>query len=147
MISSLEVHGSDKKLTTKSAVFDDCLLCAIDEALNALGESARQSVYFYMENKFKVSRDKIPEKLAEFQGGLEKIFGAGSQFIEIQIMKNLHSRIGRPLVANKIERLEFIEYLDAAKQNYIEKGRNHIPESKPYTISRFPVFTVSVAKL
>lgn len=100
-----------------------------------------------MENKFKVPRDKIPEKIAEFQGGLEKIFGAGSQFIEILIMKSLHSRIGRPLVANKIERLEFMEYLDAAKQSYIEKGRNHIPESKPYTISRFPVFTVSVAKL
>jgi hypothetical protein len=134
-------------LTTKSAVFNDCLLCAIDEALNSLGESARQSVYFYMENKFKVTRDKIPEKLAEFQGGLEKIFGVGSQFIEILIMKSLHSRIGRPLVANKTEQLEFIEYLDAAKQRYTRKGRNHIHESQPHTISRFPVFTVSVAKL
>jgi hypothetical protein len=134
-------------LTTKSAVFNDCLLCAIDEALNSLGESARQSVYFYMENKFRVPRDKIPEKLAEFQGGLEKIFGAGSQFIEILIMKSLHSRIGRPLVANKSEGLEFIEYLGATKQSYSRKGRNHIHESQPHTVSRFPVFTVSAAKL
>jgi hypothetical protein len=49
--------------------------------MNSLGESARQSVYFYIKNKFKVSRDKIPEKLVELQGGLEKIFGAGAQFI------------------------------------------------------------------
>jgi hypothetical protein len=134
-------------LITKSAVFDNCLLCAIDEALNSLGESAKQSIYFYIENKFKVPRDKIPEKLAEFQGGLEKIFGAGSQFIEIQIMKNLHSRIGRPLVANKMERLEFIEYLDAAKQSCGGNGINQIPESQPCTISSFPVFTVSVSRL
>ena len=134
-------------MTTESAVFDDCLLCAIDEALNSLGQSARQSVYFYMENMFKVSRDKIPEKLAEFQEGLEKIFGAGSQFIEINVMKSLHSRIGHPQVANKTKQLEFIEYLDAAKQSYTRKGKNHIHESQPYIMSRAPRFTVSVARL
>ena len=100
-----------------------------------------------MENMFKVSRDKIPEKLAEFQEGLEKIFGAGSQFIEIQVMKSLHLRIGRPRVANKTEQLEFIEYLDAAKQSYTRKGKNHIHESQPYIMSRAPRFTVSVARL
>lgn len=39
-------------------------------------------MYFYIENKFMVPRDKIPEKLVEFQEGLERIFGAGSQLME-----------------------------------------------------------------
>ena len=61
---------------------------AIDEALSSLGESVKQSIYFHIENKF-VARNEIPENIEDFQGGLEKIFGAGAQFIEILIMKNL----------------------------------------------------------
>jgi hypothetical protein len=59
-------------LTTKSVSFDKILLRAIDEALNSLGESVRQAIYFYIENKFSVARDEIPENLLQFQGGLKK---------------------------------------------------------------------------
>lgn len=127
-------------------VFDKFLFCSINEALNSLGKSVKQSIYFHIENKFKVSRDKIPENLVEFQGGLEKIFGAGAQFIEILIMKNLHSWIGRPLVAEKRERLEFIEYLDATKQSYLGNAPDQTLESQPRALSVFPIFTVSVSK-
>jgi hypothetical protein len=134
-------------LTTKPVAFDDALLCAIDETLDSLGESVKQAIYFHIENKCSINRKDIPRNLQEFQRGLERIFGGGAQFLEILIMRNLHSRIGRPLVANESERLEFIEYLDAAKQSYIGKGVNQIPESQPRTISPFTVFTVSVSKL
>ena len=93
---------------------------AIDEALNSLGESVRQSIYFHIENKFSVARNKIPENLMEFQGGLEKIFGTGARFIEILIMKNLHSKIGLPLIMES-EQLEFVEYVDAAKEGFLKK--------------------------
>src|SRR3989304_2727383 len=59
----------------KTRDFDKLLLNAIDEALNSLGESVKQSIYFHIENKFCVARNDIPENLEEFQGGLEKIFG------------------------------------------------------------------------
>jgi hypothetical protein len=107
-------------LATKSREFDKLLLSAIDEALNSLGESVKQSIYFHIEKKFSVARNEIPENLAEFQGGLEKIFGAGAQFIEILIMKNLHSKIGRPLIMGS-EQLEFVEYVDAAKEGFLQK--------------------------
>ena len=96
------------------------MLTAIDEALNSLGESVKQSIYFHIENKFCITRNDIPESLQEFQGGLEKIFGAGAKFIEILIMKNLHSRIGLPLRMEN-ERLEFLKYVDAAKESFLEK--------------------------
>jgi hypothetical protein len=109
-------------LATKSREFDKLLLSAIDEALNSLGESVKQSIYFHIENRFSVARNEIPENLAEFQGGLEKIFGTGARFIEILIMKNLHSKIGRSLIMEN-EQLEFIKYVDAAKEGFLKKTR------------------------
>lgn len=105
----------------KKSEFDKLLVIAIDEALNSLGESVKQSIYFHIENKFKVARKNIPENLEEFQGGLEKIFGAGALFIEIQIMKNLHMKIGLPLKMES-EKFEFVEYVDVAKKGFLEKA-------------------------
>jgi hypothetical protein len=107
-------------LATKSREFDKLLLSAIDEALTSLGESVKQSIYFHIENKFSVARNEIPENLVEFQGGLEKIFGAGARFIEILIMKNLHSKIGRSLMMES-EQLEFVEYVDVVKEGFLKK--------------------------
>ena len=105
----------------KRSEFDKLLVNAIDEALNSLGASIRQSIYFHMETKFKVARTEIPKNLEEFQGGLEKIFGAGAQFIEILIMKNLHSKIGIPLKMES-KQLEFVEYVGAAKEGFMKKA-------------------------
>ena len=74
-----------------------------------------------MENQFKVARKDIPENLEAFQGGLEKIFGAGASFIEIQIMKNLHRKIGLPLKLEG-EQFEFVDYVGAAKKSFLGKA-------------------------
>ena len=132
-------------MTTKSAVFDKFLLCAIDEALNSLGKSVRQSIYFHIEKQFSVARNEIPEKLQEFQGGLKEIFGTGAQFIESLIIKNLHTRIGYPRVTAQSKKLEFLEHLDASKQDYLGNIPNQTFESQPRALSPFPVFTVSVS--
>ena len=108
-------------MTAKSKAFDELLLSAIDEALLSLGESVKQSIYFNIESKFRVPRNEIPENLEEFQGGLEKIFGTGAQFIEILIMKSLHAKIGQPFIMEKSGQLEFIEYVDAAKKSFLKK--------------------------
>ena len=105
----------------KTSEFNKLLVSAIDEALNSLGESVKQSIYFHIEHNFKVPRDRIPENVVEFQGGLEKIFGAGAQYIEIMIMKNLHSKLGLPLKM-KSTQLEFAEYVDAAKNGFLKKN-------------------------
>jgi hypothetical protein len=105
-----------------------------------------QSIYFHIENKFSVTRNTIPENLVEFQGGLEKIFGAGAQFMEILIMKNLHSKIGLPFVIEKSEQLEFIEYVDAAKRSYLRNATKQTIGSQRRSLSLFPVFTVFASK-
>jgi hypothetical protein len=118
--NSKVIHDGGTGTLATTREFDKLLVSAIDEALNSLGESVKQSIYFHIENKFKVARDKIPDNLVEFQGGLEKIFGAGAQFIEILIMKNLHTKIGLPLKIES-EHLEFVEYVGTAKESFLKK--------------------------
>jgi hypothetical protein len=106
-------------LRTRKAEFDKLVQSAVDDALTTMGESVKQAIYFHIENRFKVPLNNVPGKLEEFQLGLEKIFGAGARFIEILIMKKLHSKIGLPLEIEGDE-LEFVRYVNAAKKSYLK---------------------------
>jgi hypothetical protein len=97
------------------------LLEAVDDALASLGDSARQSIYFHLEDKFKITRNDIPRRLQDFADGLEKIFGLGARFIEILIMKNLYEKIGQPLEWNESRELVFAEYVAAARQSFSKR--------------------------
>ncbi len=108
-------------MASKSKDFDKLLLDSIDEALFSLGESARQSIYFYIEKKFEVTREEIPEKLENFQLALEKILGIGSRYIEILIMKNLYAKIDCHLHMENNEGLEFIKYIGAARKTFAQE--------------------------
>ena len=116
----------DESMTQKSKDFDPILLDSIDEALMSLGVSVKTSIYFHLERNFTVARDDIPSHLNEFQTGLEKIFGLGARFLEILIMKNLYSRIGCPLVMKESEQLEFVRYVEAARERFLKccQGEN-----------------------
>jgi hypothetical protein len=110
--------GEGVRTLTKASEFNKLLMSAIDEVVNSLGESVKQSIYFHIKHKFHVARNEIPENLEEFQGGLEKIFGTGAQFIEMLIMKNLHTKIALPLKMQS-EKLEFVEYIDVARKVFL----------------------------
>ena len=133
-------------LTTKMTSFDTLLLRSIDEALNSLGKSVSQSIYFHIEDKFGIIKDEIPVKLQEFQEVLKEIFGVGAQFVEILIMKKLHVNAGG-LVKIKTEQFRFLEYVDASKKGYYGSFPDQTSESQSPNFSIFPVFTVSAAKL
>ena len=103
--------------------FDKLLLEAVDEALASLGDSAKKSIYFHLEDKFKIARSEIPRRLADFADGLEKIFGAGAQFLEILIMKKLYERIRKPLGWNESEDFVFVEYVAAARNSFLKEQK------------------------
>jgi len=109
-------------LAVKGKSFDKILLEAVDDALASLGDSARQSIYFHLEDRFRIAKNDIPHRISDFTEGLEKIFGLGARFIEILIMKNLYGKIGQTLVWNEDRELVFTEYVAAAKQSYL-KGK------------------------
>lgn len=63
--------------------FDDQLILeVIDKGLNSLGESPKQAVWYYLEEKFKVSRAEVPNNVTELEEALQKIFGLGYNFLE-----------------------------------------------------------------
>jgi len=100
--------------------FERLLLEAVDESLTSLGDSAKQAIYFHLENKFKIERNEIPERVEDFGEGLQKIFGVGAQFLEILIMKKLYERIGQPLEWNQNKELIFAEYVATARRSFLE---------------------------
>jgi len=107
-------------LTGKS--FEGILLEAIDEALASLGESAKQSIYYHLEEKFKLPRKEIPKRIGDFAEGLEKIFGIGARFLEILIMRKLYDRIGMPLEWDERKEFVFVNYVEAARESF-KKGK------------------------
>lgn len=103
-------------MKAKQKDFDSILMESIDEALTSLGESAKQSIYYHLEDKFKISKKEIPRRIEDFANGIEKIFGLGAHFIEILIMKKLYEKIGRSLEWNEGKELIFVNYVEAARQ-------------------------------
>jgi len=104
--------------------FDKLFLEVIDDALASLGESARQAIYFHLETKFSLPRNEIPSRVEDFGSGLEKIFGPGAHFIEILIMKKLHSKLNKPIMWDEGKELVFSEYVMVARKSFLKKDEN-----------------------
>jgi hypothetical protein len=98
--------------------FEKLLLDSIDEALQSMGETAKKAIYFHFEKEFNLNKDQIPQHLDQFQLALEKIFGIGSSYIEILIMKNLHRKTNRTVQAAQNANLEFVRYVDSVRCSY-----------------------------
>lgn len=103
--------------------FEKLLLEAVDEALASLGDSARQAIYFHLENKSKIPKNEVPQRVEAFADGLEEIFGIGAQFLEILIMKKLHERVGQSLEWKKGKKLIFAEYVAAARRSFLKRKK------------------------
>ena len=78
----------------QSQEFEKLLLEAVDNSLSCLGDSAKISVYFHLEETFKIKKQDIPNNIEAFVNALETIFGRGAKLIEIQIMKQLYEKAG-----------------------------------------------------
>jgi hypothetical protein len=114
-------------------VFQKCFLESVDAAFSSLGDSAKQSIYYHLETKFRIPRDEIPCRVADFEKGLEKIFGTGTRFLEVLIMKKLHENIGPEMDVLKwdgTKEFRFIDYVKAAECNFSQKKKkNSLPRA------------------
>ncbi len=106
----------------KSNKFNFMLLEAIDEALSTLGESIKKSVYFHLEETYRINRSEIPDKIAEFSDALEKMFGLGSRYLEILVMKKFYPKIQITCDWPKSEyvtsNLSFREYIELMREEF-----------------------------
>ena len=102
--------------------FEKALLEAVDESFAWLGDAARRTVYYHLENGFNIRRQDIPHKFEGFADAVEKIFGAAAALLEIQIMKKLFEKVGVSLrYLPEQEDLVFTEYVEAIRLSYLNK--------------------------
>ena len=102
--------------------FDSLLLEAVDEGLGWLGESAKQTIYHHLEKDFNIRRSDIPLKIERFTEAIEQIFGTAAALLEIQIIKNLHEKVGDShIVFPETQNLVFIEYVETVKLPFLNK--------------------------
>ncbi|MGD0160557.1 MAG: hypothetical protein ABSB89_09715 [Candidatus Bathyarchaeia archaeon] len=101
--------------------FQELVLEAVDSTLASLGSSARQSVYYHLKKKFDISRDQIPGRIEDFDRGLEQIFGVGTRFLEVLMMKKLYEEMGskgKILRLDQRKEFKFVDYIKAAQSTY-----------------------------
>ncbi len=107
--------------------FEKILLDSIDEALSCLGESPKKLIYFHLEQKFKITRQDIPQRVGDFSEALEQVFGLGAQHLEILIMKNLHAKISckgkNEGSKGFVSDLTFNKYVEHMKLCYEDEGK------------------------
>ena len=110
--------SASKEATPRNRSFEKLLLEAVDEGLSSLGDSSEQAIYFHLEKTFKISKKDIPNKIDEFASAIERIFGFGARFLEIQIMRRLYEKVGHAFTYfPEQEDLVFAEYIAAAREN------------------------------
>jgi hypothetical protein len=68
--------------------FNEALLDAVDFALDSLGKSSKQALYFHLK-ECNVERADIPDKINEFDSFLKLIFKDGASFLERLILRKL----------------------------------------------------------
>lgn len=116
-------------LDIREEEFNKILLDAIDHGMKRiLGETAAQSVYFYLQRDENLRREDIPNNLEKFLFTLERIFSVGVLVIEKAIMENLYLRLSRKnknlvLKYKDTEQFNFISYI-----NYLKHKNNFLVE-------------------
>lgn len=108
------------KMKPSDFIFQSLLLEAIDEGLASLGDSSKLAIYFHLEKTFDIKKYDIPNRIEEFANAIEAIFGQGAKLLQIQIMKNLHKKLGNKFeYVSGIEDLVFNEYLKAVEDQQV----------------------------
>jgi ribulose bisphosphate carboxylase small subunit len=61
----------------------------VEKGFEFLDQSAKDSLYWHLENDFKISKELVAEKPAEFVAALYQIFGQGSMLLERRIASEI----------------------------------------------------------
>jgi hypothetical protein len=86
------------------------ILEIIDLGLNAVGDSGKKAVLFYLEQTSHFSREKIPENLELFEKSLRELFGLGYNFLDSILITKLQEATSENF-SNHASFVECIKYL------------------------------------
>jgi hypothetical protein len=101
--------------------FESILADSVEKGLSVLGESPKQVIYSYLEDKYNLRKENIASRTDLFVPAIERIFGSGAEFLEAEILKILYERLGLTFEASEHPEAAFISSLQKA-QAHVEKG-------------------------
>lgn len=121
-------------MTARAQPFELLLLECIDEGLSVLGNEPREALYQYLLTICSLPREEIPNRVADFAGGLRKSLGGASKVIERMILRKLFQKTGYNF--RETTDTEFTEYVADAKRRYeILSHRHGVAEDTAYSTS------------
>ena len=82
------------QMNLTDAQINSILLEGIDEALASLGEPVKNTIYMQLQNSFDISKEEIPDKIAEFTTFIQRIFGTATHRIEARLIKAVCEKFG-----------------------------------------------------
>jgi hypothetical protein len=96
------------------------ILQCIDDGLQALGDSGKKAIYYYLKKNYRLKREEIPKKPETFCRGLTLMFGQeGADIIEKWIIEKL--KMGFNLKQpSKITFAKAIDMIKARQKKYLD---------------------------
>jgi hypothetical protein len=91
-------------------MFKAAVVEAVEESFASFRNLDKQTVYFHLENGFKLKKEEIPNQIEDFADAIERMFGVGAKLIEIRIIQALHKRIRDFMFVPKKGDVMFKEY-------------------------------------
>jgi hypothetical protein len=109
--------GESNEPQPSAQSFEKLLLDAVDEVFSSFGDLYAEAVYLHLAEAFNIKKKDIPFKVDEFISAVEKTFEFGAKIIQIQILENLHEKIGQDFKFRpKGKNLMLTNYLSALHQ-------------------------------
>jgi len=111
--SKLRLKG--RKMESCKGSFEDILMEAVDEGFSSLGGSCKQTIYFRLEDCYKIGKHEIPYRIGDFVDVIEQIFGLGAKVIEVRIMQALHGKVRSFRYFPDQEELSLKDYIESLR--------------------------------
>jgi len=118
---NLAITQLGRMLMKKKNQFDKMLIKSIDEAIKEIfGETGARIIYDYLQHNHSLNREEIPERLKDFERGLEKILGSGAWVMERTALNNLYLNFG--LEYRNKENYSFANHIGTLKNRKREEA-------------------------
>ncbi len=112
---SFEISLNTDNQPAQRSTFGEMFSKAVDSAFSMLGIQAKQALFCHLEIKLGLPKDQFGCDVLAFGRALEEIFGPAGRLIEMQIMRELHTRTS--LFEHMVTEGElcFVDYIEALR--------------------------------
>lgn len=96
LLELVRIHSHTITSTSFQEVdFRNFFLHSVDDTFKrVLGESGTHAVFHFLENKYKLPKSSIGDKVDLFNEALDNLFGHGGKFLQKQVLKTACSKLG-----------------------------------------------------